>query len=289
MLLQPESIPSGDTSMMKTKTAAGDSSDWGRYVLDNAAPQTPARFSALAQLYDATTIRHLERIGISHGWQCWEIGAGPGSIAQWMAGQCGADGSVLATDINTSFLDQSAHANLTVRRHDIVADPLPDDRFDLIHARLVLVHLPDREAVLDRMISALKPGGWLLAEEFDSVSQLPASDRYPWEATLKSAAAMRQVMVGRGVNAGFGRAVAGHLRARGLESISAEGRMFMSQGRSLGTHLMRANLEQLREAILATGSVTPLEFEDDLARLDQEDFLTPSPVMWSVSARRRKN
>ncbi len=52
---------------------------------------------------------------------------------------------------------------------------------------------------------------------------------------------------------------------------------------------MKANLEQLRESILATGSVTPLEFEDDLTRLDQEDFLTPSPVMWSVAARRRKN
>ena len=62
--------------------------------------------------------------------------------------------------------------------------------------------------------------------------------------------------------------------------------MLMSLGMSLGTHLMKANLEQLREAILALGSVTPQEFEDDLARLDQENFMTPSPVMWSVAARR---
>jgi hypothetical protein len=98
---------------------------------------------------------------------------------------------------------------------------------------------------------------------------------------------MRQVMIGRGVNAGFGRTLAGHLRARGLEDIAAEGRMLMWHGKSLGTHLMKANLEQLRESILATGSVTPLEFEADLARLDQKDFLTPSPIMWSVAARRR--
>ena len=274
--------------MSKSETAAGRSPEWGQYVLDNAAPQTPARFSALAELYDATTIRHLERIGVDLGWRCWEIGAGPGSIAQWLAGRCGPDGSVLATDIDTRFLGRGGHANLTVRRHDIVTDPLPDDTFDLVHARLVLVHLPEREKVLDRMITALKPGGWLLTEEFDSVSQLPAPDRYPWEATLKSASAMRKVMIGRGVNAGFGRALAGQLRARGLEDISAEGRMLMWQGKSLGTHLIKANLEQLREAILATGSVTPLEFDADLARLDQEDFLTPSPVMWSVAARRQK-
>ena len=62
--------------------------------------------------------------------------------------------------------------------------------------------------------------------------------------------------------------------------------MLMTQGRSLGTDLMKANLEQLRDAILASDSVTPLEFAEDLARLDQEDFMTPSPVMWSVAARR---
>jgi trans-aconitate methyltransferase len=276
-----------ETSMIKSESSAGRSPEWGQYVLDNAAPQTPARFSALAELYDTTTIRHLERIGVDRGWRCWEIGAGPGSIARWLAGRCGPEGSVLATDIDTRFLDHSDHANLTVRRHDIVADPLPDDSFDLIHARLVLVHLPEREKVLDRMVAALKPGGWLLTEEFDSVSQLPAPDRHPWEVTLKSAAAMRQVMTGRGVNSGYGRALAGHLRARGLRDISAEGRMLMWHGKSLGTHLMKANLEQLREAILATGCVTTREFEDDLARLDQEEFLTPSPVMWSVAARRR--
>jgi SAM-dependent methyltransferase len=272
--------------MKKSETTVGRSPEWGRYVLDNAAPQTPARFSALAELYDATTIRHLERIGVNTGWQCWEIGAGPGSIALWLFDQVGPSGSVLATDIDTRFLDRGGRPNLTVRRHDIVSDPLPDDTFDLIHARLVLVHLPEREKVLDRMIAALKPGGWLLTEEFDSVSQLPEPDRFPWEVVLKSAAALRRVMIERGVNLGFGRALAGHLRARGLESISAEGRMLMSLGMSLGAHLMKANLEQLREAILASGSVTPQEFEDDLARLDQRDFMTPSPVMWSVAARR---
>jgi SAM-dependent methyltransferase len=272
--------------MKKSEINVDSSSRSGRYVLDNAAPQTPARFSALAELYDATTIRHLERIGVGHGWRCWEIGAGPGSIAQWLRGQVGAGGSVLATDIDTRFLDQGVHPNLTICRHDIVLDPLPDSAFDLVHARLVLVHLPEREEVLERMIAALKPGGWLLTEEFDAISQLPAPDRFPWEVTLKSAAALRRVMMGRGVDSGFGRALAGHLRARGLESISAEGRMLMSLGRSVGTDLTRANLEQLREAILGCGDVTPFEFEEDLARLDQADFMVPSPVMWSVAARR---
>ncbi len=178
---------------------------WGRYVLDNAAPQTPARFSALAELYDATTIRHLERIGVEPrmallgnrrrtGLDCSMVGR------PMQAGRFSAGHRYRYSISGPRWRCQS----LTVRSHDIVSDPLPRDPFDLIHARLVLVHLPEREKVLDRMVAALKPGGWLLVEEFDSVSQLPAPDRYPWEVALKSAATMRQVMIERGVNAGFG-------------------------------------------------------------------------------------
>lgn len=52
--------------------------------------------------------------------------------------------------------------------HDIVKDPLPAHSFDLIHARLVLAHLPARDQVLPRLVASLRPGGWLVVEDFDS-------------------------------------------------------------------------------------------------------------------------
>jgi hypothetical protein len=52
--------------------------------------------------------------------------------------------------------------------------------------------------------------------------------------------------------------------------------------------LMRANFEQLREDILATGHITADQFERDLARLDDEDFVRPSSVMWAAWGRRRR-
>ena len=271
---------------MNTTASTSGSLRPSPYVLDNAATETRARFSALPALYDATTIRHLERIDVEPGWRCWEIGAGAGSIARWLASRVGVAGSVLATDIDTRFLDTERPSNLEVRRHDIVADPLPDGTFNLIHARLLLVHLPERENVIDRMIAALKPGGWLLTEEFDSSSAPAAPERCPWESTLKSAAVFREIMVARGVDSGFGRMLPGRLRERGLQELHAEGRMLMMQGGTAGAHLMKANYTQLREAILESGKVTPAEFQQDLLRLDQPDFITPLPIMWSVSGRR---
>jgi SAM-dependent methyltransferase len=46
--------------------------------------------------------------------------------------------------------------------------------FDLVHARLVLVHVPDRAAALATMVAALRPGGWLLVEDADTQHASPA-------------------------------------------------------------------------------------------------------------------
>lgn len=67
---------------------------------------------------------------------------GAGSIASRLCEQVGVEGAVLVTDIDTRFLDTLSLPNVEVRRHNIVADPMPEGAFDLVHARLVLSHLP---------------------------------------------------------------------------------------------------------------------------------------------------
>ena len=54
--------------------------------------------------------------------------------------------------LDPRFLDASNFSNMEIRRHNIVTDPLPDAAFDLIHARLVLIHIPEREQVLARLV-----------------------------------------------------------------------------------------------------------------------------------------
>jgi len=267
---------------------AGDARDSpGRaYLFDNAAQQTSTRFNALPALFDPETIRHLSELGVGAGWRCLEIGGGGGSIAQWLSERVGPVGRVLATDIDTRFLETLGRPNLEVRRHNIVTDPLPQAAFDLAHTRLLLMHLPEREKALERIVAALKPGGWLLAEEFDAYSMRPDAGVNPVELFSKTNAAVQRVMMESGVDLRYGRLLPGRLRAHGLVDIAAEGRMFLWQPGTLTASLWRANYEQLREAILAAGYVTPQEFEQHLALLDRGDFMNPSPVMWSVWGRR---
>ena len=57
--------------------------------------------------------------------------------------------------------------NVEVRRHDVESDDLGETLYDFIHCRAVLMWLREPEKALQRMFSALKPGGRLLAEEMD--------------------------------------------------------------------------------------------------------------------------
>jgi len=255
------------------------------YSLDNAGPEAPSRFQALTATFDAETIRHLEDLGVGAGWRCLEVGGGSGSIATWLASRIAPSGQLLVTDIDPRFLESLNLPNTEVRRHNIVTDPLPEAAFDLVHARLVLTHIPEREAVLRRMAASLKPGGWLLDEEIDiSISPDPAS--FPGEVRSKTFEAMLRVMAQRGVDHQFGRRLFGELRDLGLHNVASEGKASVWTATTPGTSILRANFEQLRDDMLRGGFVTEQEFERDLAQMDDSSFRMPSPIVWSAWGQR---
>lgn len=249
------------------------------YVFPNAAPQAAARLRALADVFDPGTARHLEARGVGSGWSCLEIGGGLGTMTRWLASRVGPHGQVLTTDIDTRLLDAIQLPNVRVQRHDIVADALPEAAFDLACARLVLEHLPAPDLALARMVGAVKPGGWVLIEDFDISPEPPAP-------VTKTASAMRRVTAAAGARMQFGRSLLRRLRAAGLQETGIEGRAFIWPGGSAGATLNRLNYEQLRGPILATGLLTEQEFAADLALLEDREAEIHSPVLWSAWGRR---
>ena len=49
------------------------------------------RLRILERIFDPSTKRHLEMIGVSEGWKCLEVGAGTGSVAQWLSRRIGQE------------------------------------------------------------------------------------------------------------------------------------------------------------------------------------------------------
>jgi 2-polyprenyl-3-methyl-5-hydroxy-6-metoxy-1,4-benzoquinol methylase len=144
-----------------------------RYIGSTEADDVElARLRLLEAVFDPTTTRHLEMLGVFEGWKCLEIGAGAGSVTQWLSMRVGSAGQVVATDIDTRFLQQLHIPNVEIRQHDIVSDALEAGHYDLAHCRNVLMHLLEPEKALKRMAAAVRSGGWLVIEETDHGSIL---------------------------------------------------------------------------------------------------------------------
>ena len=123
----------------------------------DAPREADERFAALAACFDSNTFETLTSIGIASGWRCWEVGAGGASVPTWLAGRVGATGTVVATDIDVAHLSP-APPGVDVREHDVATDHAPGEAFDLVHARLLLTHVPERRRAMQAMADSLSPG-----------------------------------------------------------------------------------------------------------------------------------
>jgi len=252
------------------------------YVFGSADEFAQPRHQELSALFDAQSKRHLTQLGVGEGWTCLEVGGGGGSIASWLCDRVGEFGGVLATDIDLRFLSALRYPNLAVRRHDIQTEGLPERQFDLAHARLVLMHLPERELALERMLKSLKPGGWIVIEEMDDLSIVPDCSVNPAEEELQVRRAFQHVLASRGAELRYGRLLPQKLQAQGLVNVGAEASVSMWKGRSAGTRFMKLACQQLREQIIGSGLISQSEFDAEIKRIDEQDFLMPSPMLWTA-------
>ncbi|MQA84132.1 MAG: methyltransferase domain-containing protein [Streptosporangiales bacterium] len=248
-----------------------------RYFFDQGAE---ARIRAVEQLMDPGSIRVLANL-VTPGARCLEVGAGGGSIVRWLCDAVGAAGEVVATDIDTWFLERINAANLLVRRHDIVHDSLEKRGFDLIHARLVLEHLPDRDAALKKLIAALRPGGWIVLEDADYVSGVPVTT---WGSTDYESveAVRRREFAASGINHYLGRELPGWLRQHGLVQVGNEGRVWVMEGGSAGAQWFGLSIAHLRTRLVGPGKLTDEQVDRMLALFQDPSWSAFSPIIMAA-------
>ncbi|GAB2831396.1 class I SAM-dependent methyltransferase [Streptomyces daliensis] len=258
------------------------------YVFENSAEETGSRFSALEATYDPASRAALARTGIGAGWRCLEVGGGGGTVGHWLAETVGPDGQVTVTDIEPRWMESGPQPqNLRLLRHDVAHDPLPEGEFDLVHARLVLVHVPERRQALSRLVRALRPGGRLVLEEFDCgwVPVLAAPDPAAKDLFERVHARILMLLEASGGDPLWGRKVVQAMADGGLEHMSATVFAQAWPGKSAGIDLHRANAEQLMDDLLASG-LSEREFHAFLDLLQDPALVVNSYPLLSAAGRR---
>jgi SAM-dependent methyltransferase len=192
-----------------------------------------ARLGLLEQLYDP--LSQARRAFVQPGWRCLEVGAGRGSLARWMAEAVGSAGEVVATDVDTRYLERLAVPNLRVIRHDLLSDPLEvlePGSYDLVSARLVLFWLRDQEEAVRRLVACLRPGGWLIDEDGDWGLPGPVDPSHPLTGPHDAVYRYGGWWSDRGFNPTFGRTLPVLFQRAGLVDIRHEAKSEVVPGDS---------------------------------------------------------
>ncbi|MEV4684352.1 class I SAM-dependent methyltransferase [Streptomyces kurssanovii] len=235
-----------------------------------------------ALAYDATTMARLRELGVGPGWRCLDVGAGTGTVARALLREAGA-AEVVAVDRDVRFLAAEPTAGLIAREADITSDGFAPGHFDLVHARFVLMHLPDPGRMIARLAAMLAPGGVLVLSDAVDLTTRDAPDS-SFTSTVRA--------MWQGLRDTIGTDVAWvpncphMLRTAGLESVAAEIHVPPLVSGSPISRFWAETWQRARPAMTATGLVDDAVIDDAVRCLDSPGFCGLSPGMLTAWGRR---
>jgi ubiquinone/menaquinone biosynthesis C-methylase UbiE len=242
-----------------------------------SSPGESARLQRQADELAADSAALLDRVGLRPGQSVIDLGCGPRGILDMLAERVFPAGRVVGLDADPAHTAMAAEfvagrglGGVEIMTADARETGLPPGSFDVVHARTLLVNLPEPADVAAEMVRLARPGGWVASMEPDTeygrcYPPLQAYDRLCEIFTV--------VFRRNGADPWFGRRVPELLRQAGLDDIQAEARVQMyPAGHSRRTNRLDL-VRSMRSQVLAMGVATDAELEelDATARAHLQD------------------
>jgi SAM-dependent methyltransferase len=247
------------------------------YAYDQSWSDERKRLAGMEALWDPGTQALLTELGV--GGRVLEVGGGGGAMVSWLAERAE---TVLVTDIDTRFLGELASETIEVRKHDIRTDPLPEDAFDFIHSRLVLEHLPERRAIIDRLVAALTPGGVIVIEDYDWTP----FGFFAEQDTADVTEAVMAFMAEAGFEQNYGRRIVTDLIDAGLADVRGEARARVIDTSAPGYAFFQLSYEALKPQLVAGGRLTQDRADEASAQFTGDDVRLLTPLLVAGIGRR---
>lgn len=242
-----------------------------------SSPGESARLRRQADELAADSAALLDRVGLRPGQSAIDLGCGPRGILDMLAERVSPAGRVVGLDADPAHTAMAAEfaagrglSGVEIITADARNTGLPPGSFDLVHARTLLVNLPEPADVAAEMMRLARPGGWVASMEPDTEH----ARCYPPDPAFDRLCEIFTVVFRRnGADPWIGRRVAGLFRQAGLEEVQAEARVQMyplgNSRRTIRPDLVRSMRSQVLEAGLA--SAAELDELDTAARAHLED------------------
>ncbi len=214
-----------------------------------------------------------DRIGIRPGAHVVEVGCGPQGCLELLSERVGVEGSVVGIEISDeavelarAFLDERRITNAQVLRGDAKSAALPHESFDLATARLVLVNIPEPEALVAEMVALVRPGGTVALHEADWRAHVCDPPLLEWDRLM---AALEAYATRNSIDLFVGRRLPRLLAAAGLSDVRVNPLIHAYGPGHSRRPIFLQFVNNLRERIVAEGLISEAEFASCTAALSR--------------------
>jgi len=255
------------------------------YVL-GASSIERERLLKQCDLFRPMAAEMLDRIGVGRDWWTIDVGCGPLGVLDLLAERTGAGAEVIGLERDPNMLEfghelMAEHKLDSVRliQGDARHTGLPASSFDLAHARLLLVNVPEPEGVVSELARIVRPGGWVASEEVDWISWVCDPIHPAWTKLIEINA---DIWRKRGMDVNIGRRLPRMLKEAGLTDIQWRAQAPVFGHRDSYQYLLLAFAEINREEMIKTGYTTEAEYEQLTSSLRTHLEDPGTFVTWSL-------
>jgi len=255
------------------------------YVLGASSPERQ-RLLMQCELFRPEARWMLDQIGVKRDWWTIDVGCGPLGILDLLAESTGPGAEVVGLERDPMMLDfghelmaERGLDNVRLIQGDARNTGLPSESFDLAHARLVLVNVPQPEEVVSEMVNITRPGGYVALEEVDWISWVCDPIHPAWARLIEI---NTEIWGRRGMDVHIGRRLPRMLNKAGLTDVQCKTHTPVFRRDHPYQFLLLAFSNINRSEMIERGILTEAEFTEltESLRAHLEDPHTY--VTWSL-------
>lgn len=248
------------------------------------------RLEILSRTVGVGTTKFFEKVGISQGIKCLDLGCGGGDVSFLLARLIGNDGKVIGYDIDIrkielakKILNDSIVKNINFEVKSAY-DLNEEMEYDLVYSRFLLSHLKEPLKILTKIKTSLKNGGKILIEDTDFSGHFS----YPYSEGFSSYVSLYQKLLKkRGADANIGQKLVNLLSQAGYKNIEFQ----ISQPvhiKGEGKLMAEITFKGIEQSLLEENIITKGEFDKVLNEIikfgSRNDTIISLPRIFQVQA-----
>jgi SAM-dependent methyltransferase len=178
----------------------------------------------------------------------------------------GLDVNIDALSLARRVLTPRGLSHVRLVHADARATQMPENSFDLVHERLLLMNLASPQDVVKEMVRIVRPGGWVLLENADWITWTCEPPHPAWEQLCTALGASCRAA---GLDMYIGRRLPGLLQAAGLIDTGVAAHSYIWRTGDVLHDLLPTFVRIQRQRILDQEVFSPEDLDHLLGELEE--------------------